>query len=143
MERFWSYISDLGTGGEDDKFKRRTIVLSNQLNFVMFFSMLILLLTTISTLLLTHDSIYIGTLRIVVLLVVTFLNLMLSRFGFTRLSKLSLIYLPPVVFLLGPTLIGYVEEESYTYYPYTLICVSIIPQLLLHPNRKNFSIGFH
>jgi signal transduction histidine kinase len=40
------------------------------------------------------------------------------------------------VFLLGPTLIGYVEEESYTYYPYVLICVSIIPQLLLYPKKE-------
>ena len=142
MERFWSYISGLGTEGEADKFKRRTIVLSNQLNFVMFFSMLILLLTTITTLLLTNDTIYIGTLRIVVLLIVTFFNLILSRFGFTLLSKLSLIYLPPIVFLLGPTLIGYVEEESYTYYPYTLICVSIIPQLLLHPKQEKYLYWF-
>lgn len=142
MEKFWSYISNLGTEGEEDKFLRRTIVLSNQLNFVMFFSMLILLLTTIVTLLLTNDSIYFGTLRIAVLLIVTLFNLLLSRFGLTRLSKLSLIYLPPVVFLLGPTLIGYVEEESYTYYPFTLICVSIIPQLLLHPKQEKFLYWF-
>jgi signal transduction histidine kinase len=55
---------------------------------------------------------------------------------------LSLIYLPPVVFLLGPTLIGYVEEESYTYYPYVLICVSIIPQLLIYPKKEKFLYWF-
>jgi signal transduction histidine kinase len=55
---------------------------------------------------------------------------------------LSLIYLPPIIFLLGPTLIGYVEEESYTYYPYALICVSIIPQLLLHPQKEKFLYWF-
>ncbi len=60
-----------------------------------------------------------------------------------RLSRLSLIYLPPIVFILGPTImLGYVEEESYTYYPYLLICVSIIPQLLLHPAREKLLLWF-
>ena len=142
MEKLWSYISNLGVKGEVDKLNRRTIVLSNQLNSVLFFSLVLLLLTTIVTLLLTNDTIYYGTLRVIILLIVTLLNLVLSRFGYTRLSMLSLIYLPPIIFLLGPTLIGYVEEESYTYYPYALICVSIIPQLLLHPQKEKFLYWF-
>jgi signal transduction histidine kinase len=136
MQKLWKYISDLGTTGEDNQWKLRTIVIGNQLNFIMFISMFLLLLTTVVTLILTDDTIYYGTLRVVNLLLLTFLNLVLSRYGYTRLSRLSLIYLPPVVFLLGPTLIGYVEEESYTYYPYALICVSIIPQLLIYPKKE-------
>jgi signal transduction histidine kinase len=136
MQNLWNYISNLGTTGEDNQWRRRTIVISNQLNFVMFFSMFLLLLTTIVTLLITNDTIYYGTLRVVILLIVTFLNLVLSRFGYSHLSRLSLIFLPPIVFILGPTMIGYVEEESYTYYPYVLICVSIFPQLLIYPKRE-------
>jgi signal transduction histidine kinase len=136
MQKLWKYISDLGITGEDNQWKRRNIVISNQLNFVMFFSMILLLLTTVVTLLVTNDTIYYGTLRVVILLALTSLNLVLSRYGYTNLSRLSLIYLPPIVFLLGPTLIGYVEEESYTYYPYALICVSIIPQLLIYPKKE-------
>jgi|WetSurMetagenome_2_1015567.scaffolds.fasta_scaffold02636_2 signal transduction histidine kinase len=136
MHKIWNYISNLGTAGEKDPWKLRTLVISNQLNFVMFVSMILLLVTTIITLLLTNDSIYIGTLRVVILLILTFINLLLSRLGYSKLSRLSLIYLPPIVFLLGPTFIGYVEEESYTYYPYVLICVSIIPQLLLYPKKE-------
>ena len=136
MHKLWNYISNLGTTGEDEQWKLRTTVITNQLNFVMFFSMFILLLTTIITLLLTNDTIYFGTLRVALLLILNTLNLLLSRYGFTQISRLSLIYLPPVVFLLGPTLIGYVEEESYTYYPYLLIGVSIIPQLLIYPKRE-------
>jgi signal transduction histidine kinase len=136
MHKIWNYISNLGIAGEKDPWRLRTLVISNQLNFVMFVSMILLLVTTIVTLLLTNDSIYIGTLRVVILLILTFLNLLLSWLGHSKLSRLSLIYLPPIVFLLGPTLIGYVEEESYTYYPYVLICVSIIPQLLLYPKKE-------
>ena len=142
MQKLWNYISNLGTTKEDDQWKHRTIVISNQLNFVMFFSMFLLLLTTIVTLLVTNDFISYGTLRVAILLAVTFMNLVLARYGYSLLSRLSLIYLPPVVFLLGPTLIGYVEEESYTYYPYVLICVSIIPQLLIYPKKEKFLYWF-
>lgn len=143
MQKIWNYISYLGTTGENRQLNERTTVLVNQLNFVMFFTMLILLITTVITLLLTNDNMSFGTLRVAVLLIVTFLNLVLARYGFTQLSRLSLIFLPPIVFLMGPTMIGYVEEESYTYYPYLIICASIIPQMLLHPKKKNFSFGFH
>jgi signal transduction histidine kinase len=136
MQKLWNYISNLGTEGESDTWKLRTIVISNQLNFVMFISLFLLLLTTIITLLLTNDTMSYGTLRVSNLLIVVFFNLVLSRSGYTKLSRLSLIFLSPVVFLIGPTMIGYVEEESYTYYPYVLICVSIIPQLLIYPKKE-------
>jgi signal transduction histidine kinase len=136
MEKLWRYISNLGTTNVENHLKRRIIVISNQLNFVMFFTMFSLLLTTIATLILTNDFMSFGTLRVLILMIVSCLNLVLSRYGYSSLSRLSLIFLPPVVFLLGPTLIGYVEEESYTYYPYVLICVSIIPQLLIYPKKE-------
>jgi signal transduction histidine kinase len=83
-----------------------------------------------------------GTLRVAILMIFNFINLVLARYGLTKLSRLSLIFLPPVIFLLGPTLTGYVEEEAYTYYPYVLIGGSIIPQLLLNPKKEKFLYGF-
>lgn len=142
MQNIWTYISNLGITGEDNKLSARTIILSNQLNFVMFASMLFLLLTILVLNLLTGYTVSLGTLRVGNMLFLNILNLVFARFGYTRLSKLSLIYLPPVVFLLGPTLIGYVEEEGYTYYPYVLICISILPQLLLHPKKEKFHYWF-
>lgn len=136
MRKIWNYISNLGMTAENRQLSERTLVLTNQLNFVMFFTMLILIIATVTTLLLTNDTISFGTLRVGVLMIVTFLNLVLARNGFTQLSRLSLIFLPPIVFLLGPTMIGYVEEESYTYYPYVLICASIIPQMVLNPGKE-------
>jgi signal transduction histidine kinase len=136
MRKIWNYISNLGISYENRRLSERTIVLTNQLNFVMFFCMLILLIMTIVTLLLSNDNMSYGTLRVAALIIVTFLNLAIARYGFTQLSRLSLIFLPPIVFILGPTMIGYVEEESYTYYPYLLIGASIVPQILLHPRNE-------
>lgn len=137
MQKIWNYISNLGTTGVEDKLKRRTIVITNQLNLVMFYTMFLLLLTVIVTNLLTDGIISYGTLRVANLLLITLFNLILARYGFNKISRLSLIFLPPVVFILGPTImLGYVEQESYTYYPYLLICVSIIPQLLIYPKKE-------
>lgn len=147
MQNIWNYISNLGVKGEYRQLEERSLILSNQLNFVMFIAMFLLLLTTIITQLITHNVLYFGTLRVALTMVLTGLNLILARYHYIQLSKLSLIYLSPLVFLLGPTLIGYVEEEGYTYYPYVLICISIIPQLLLHPHRERFlywfSLGYY
>ena len=143
MHKIWRYISNLGIKGENIQLSERSIVLTNQLNFVMFISMLLLFLTTVVTLRLTNDYPSYGTLRILVLLFVSFMNLVASRFGLTLLSKLSLIFLPAAIFLLGPTVtLGYVEEESYTYYPYIVIAASIIPQILLHPKKERFLFWF-
>jgi signal transduction histidine kinase len=143
MRNIWRYISNLGITGETGELNQKTIVLSNQLNFVMFISMLLLFLTTFITLRLDNEDMSYGTLRVVNLLVVSFLNLVAARFGFNQLSRLSLIFLPTLVFLLGPTLtVGYVEEESYTYYPYVVIAASIIPQLLVHPRNEKFLYWF-
>lgn len=138
MQNIWKYISTLGTEAKPGDPGQKSIVLTNQLNFMIFIIMGLLFLTTFITLQLMHEDMSYGTLRIPVLLIVSFLNLVMARFGLTKLSMLSLIFLPVIVFLLGPTLIGYVEEESYTYYPYFVIAASIIPQVLLHPRNETF-----
>jgi serine phosphatase RsbU (regulator of sigma subunit) len=138
MRNLWIYISNLGKPDKSSLEEKRVIILSNQMNFIMLVTMLVLVVATVIIILLIHMKVSIGTLRVGIMALLSFINLLLARFGFTKLSTLSLIFLPPVVFLLGPTLIGYVEEESYTYYPYTLIAVSIIPQLIFRPDKQKF-----
>jgi len=140
MKNIWNYISNLGIKDDDNESVRRTIMLNNKINFVMLVSMGSLLTIVVPLMLLTNDPMSYGTLRVAILLGFNFLNLAVAGFGWTKLSRLNLIFIPPVIFLLGPTFIGYVEEESYTYYPYVLICLSIIPQLLLHPEKERFLV---
>jgi serine phosphatase RsbU (regulator of sigma subunit) len=142
MRKIWNYVSNLGLTDKRNSLRKREIVLSNQLNFIMLITMCLLLVSTVVTLLLTKDTIYIGTLRVGVLVLVNFLNLVAARFRYTKISTLSLIFAPPLVFLLWPTFMGYVEEESYTYYPFALIAASIIPQLLLMPDKQKYLYWF-
>lgn len=142
LRNTWRYFSDLGTPYAERLMEMRSNVLSNQLNFVLFGTMLILLIITITVQLITHDSIGIGTLRVAILLLVCFINLVLAYFRFHLASKFSLIFLTPIVFLIIPVLIGFVEEEGYTYNPYLLIAISIIPQLLLSSENEKFAYWF-
>jgi len=142
MQNIWNYISNLGTTGPNRQLDERTIVLTNQLNFVMFVTMILLWIIICINSIIASDPMSTGTLRVAILMIFNFINLVLARYGLTKLSRLSLIFLPPVIFLLGPTLTGYVEEEAYTYYPYVLIGGSIIPQLLLNPKKEKFLYGF-
>ena len=113
MHKIWNYVSNLGSTDKSSLLGRREIILSNQLNFVMLIFMFLLLVTTIVTQDLTHMVLSVGTLRVAATLLLSFLNLVFARYGYTKLSRLSLIFLPSLVFLLGPTLTGYVEEEGY------------------------------
>jgi signal transduction histidine kinase len=142
MQNIWKNISNLGINEAGNQLNRRTIVLTNQLNFVMLISMFLLFVTTIITQGITHMVVSIGTLRVAWTLLLSFLNLLIARYGLINLSRLSLIFLPSVVFLLVPTLIGYVQEEDFTYYPYVVIGTSIIPQMLVHPHKEKFLYWF-
>jgi len=142
MQNIWKNISNLGINEAGNQLNRRTIVLTNQLNFVMLISMFLLLVTTVITQGITHMVVSIGTLRVAWTLLLSFLNLLIARYGLINLSRLSLIFLPSVVFLLVPTLIGYVQEEDFTYYPYVVIGTSIIPQMLVHPHKEKFLYWF-
>jgi signal transduction histidine kinase len=143
MRKIWDFISNLGTDKENPHLNKRTIVLSNQLNFIMFAATLLLLITTLIVGFITNsgEPNY-STLRIAATVVLCLINLVIASLGYTTLSRLSLIYFPSVIFLVAPTLLGYIEEESYTYYPYVAIGISIIPQLVLHPVREKFHFWF-
>jgi signal transduction histidine kinase len=136
MQNIWNLISNLGIKGDENTVDRRAIMLSNQLNFVMLVTMILLLAITVPLMIVTNDPISYGTYRVEMLLLFNIMNMGIAWAGLPKLSKLLLIFLPPVIFLLAPTLYGYVEEESYTYYPYVVVCASIVPHLLLNPAKE-------
>lgn len=138
MQKLWNYISKLGTNAVGIKLNFRTVVLTNQLNFVMLITMSLLLILTLIGQNLTNNVISYGTLKVALTLLLSLLNLIIARYGFTRLSRLSLIFLPSVVFFLIWIFIGYVQEEEFTYYPYLLIGISVIPQLLVNSRKEKF-----
>jgi signal transduction histidine kinase len=135
MKGIWDQISYLGLDKKQQDLSHKSEVLCNQLNFIMLVISLLLLAILRITSLSEHAQMAMGSFRVFLLLIVTLLNLVLAGFGYHHYSKISTIFLPPIVFLLFPTFLGFVEEESFIYYPYILIAISIIPQLILIPRR--------
>jgi serine phosphatase RsbU (regulator of sigma subunit) len=136
IRKTWKYISGLGGSYSDKIQEMRSDALSNQLNFILFVTMSLLLVYVVVVMKLTHDTMSTGTIRVAAMVILCFLNLVLAHFKLQKISKYSLIFLPPLVFLVIPTLTGFVEEEGYTYNAYFLIAASILPQLLLSSEKN-------
>ena len=138
MKRAWYYISNLGISKENTSRNLRTHILGNQLNAIVFISTIVLLIVLRVENYFNHTSMGIGSLRVALLSLLTLINLLAASFRFHSFSKISLIIFVPVIFVLFPTLIGFVEDESFVYYPYVIIALSILPQLLLYHDINRF-----
>jgi signal transduction histidine kinase len=138
MQNIWEYISYLGLNGSETPQERRTIILTNKLNFVLAGTMFLLVFVIFTIQLMYYSELRfgMGVIRVVVLFFVSSANLILARYRYNQASKFSLIFVTPLIFLVLPILKGFVEEESYVYYPYILITASVIPQLLLNTEKE-------
>ena len=131
LRNIWSKISRLGINEDNSDFEAKSSILNNQMNFLMTFTMVIL-----SVVLAVYRNVHgfafsLGDLRVYLVMAISVINLVLSAFGKNLISKISLIFLTPFILMIYPTLTGFVEEESFFYYPLTIIGFSVVPQLLL------------
>ncbi len=136
MRTLWHKISYLGIKEKNTSLEQRTLILSNQLNAVMLITMFCLLIFLSVMNQIEGTSSGIGALRVLLLLIVNLINLSFSYLNRPKFSRLVLIFVSPLVFLIFPTIIGFVEEESFAYYPFILIAFSILPQLLFLPSKE-------
>lgn len=142
LRETWRSVSKLGTGYSDRLVGMRSNVLSNQINFITAILMAVIIMITVSLNIIHHETIGFGTVRVGVMLLVCIINLVLAQLKFQQVSKFSIIFLPPVIFLVWPILSGFVEEEGYTYNNYFLIAASVVPQMLLNSEKEKFIYWF-
>jgi signal transduction histidine kinase len=131
MRKLWFRISNLGLEGETRLLHRKALILTNQLNFSMLIIMLFFVVYISIIRSINDTTMGMGSFRLLLVLIVNVVNLILSYFKKTHISKIVLLFLPALLIYVIPTLTGFVEQESFVYYPLTLIVFSIIPQLLL------------
>ena len=132
----WNFTSYLGLPDKTKSLENRTIILTNQLNLVVFLIMIILFGVTTTVNIVDKTSYGFGSYR---LLMIMSLNVVIFILYYNKLhtiSKICLIFIPAIVFLILPTLFNFVEQESYFHYSFSIIGFSILPQLILIP-RKN------
>lgn len=136
MKKLWFIISFLGLDENSNSLKNKTIILSNRINFIMIL-LLILLNVSITVIREIESGIMtFGSLRILILLILNLILLFVSYFGYHTITKIYLVFIPNFIVILLPTLIGFVEQESFFYYSIVILAFSLIPQLLLIPQRE-------
>ena len=133
MKRFWNYISFSGLKDKTKTLENRTIILTNQLNLVLFIAMLLLFGLTSVMRIIQGGPYGFGSLRLLIIMLLNIVVFIISYNRLHKLSKICLIYLPAFIFLILPTVFNFVEQESYYYYPFSIIAFSIVPQLILIP----------
>lgn len=140
VKNTWQYVSNLGTGYGERLSTIKSNTLVNQINFVLAGTMLILLIILMIRLQIIDKEISIGVMRVFYTFLLCVLNLLLAIFSFRKISRDSLIFISPLVFMIIPSFLGFVEDEGYFYNGYVLIAASIIPQLILSPiaDRKTY-----
>ena len=137
--KFWEKISINGLEKRDDSLKERTTILTNQLNFALLaiFSLLLIAMKLENIIISNELHFGVSSARIIILILLFSLNIYLASKKKHLIVKNIIIFAPLLFFILIPTFIGFVEEESFHYYPFIIIALSIIPQLIIVPFRKN------
>jgi signal transduction histidine kinase len=138
LKKLWHDISYLGLRDQTDKLYQRRIILNNQLNCLVIVLCLFMLLYLRISGAINNESATWGSIRVIILLFTTFINLILAKYRFFKASILSLILLPSFILMVMPAFFHFVENESFIYYPYGAIALSILPQLLLEPYKNKY-----
>lgn len=128
--RFWDVVSNLGIKAEQEPVVQRNNILTNRINFIIGIIFLLLLIIIRTDGFLAGTPIGMGSYRSILVFVMAVINLILAAKDRIVISKLNLVFLTPILVIIFPTLMRDVENESYIYYQYVIIGLSIIVQLV-------------
>ncbi len=139
INKIWEYVSLLGVSDYSESTYMRRVVLSNRINFVLIVGMALLSLYLFVFRAIYGTEMTTGSIRLLLLMGICIGNLILSHYKYFDLSKALLIIMPPLVIILFPTMVGFIEEEAFFYYGLTIVALSLIPQLLLSSKEQSLS----
>lgn len=131
--RFAKYIANLGIKEKDQTLLARSIRLCNQVNFFIASIMFLLFIFLSVMRIVEEEPMGMGSLRVILVFLLTVVNLSFSKLKWYQFCKVSTIFAVPFILIIFPTLVGFVESESFTYYPIIVIAFSVLPHLLLIP----------
>jgi len=136
MKKIWKSISNLGTGKYSHSGDIRNMKLCNRINMLIIFTMVLSLLVLRLHGYITNHPPGIASLKILLVITSSILNLLFARLYWNSLSKILTSTVPSFIFLYFPLFFNYIEEDSFINYPYFAICSSIIPILIFSYNRE-------
>lgn len=130
MKNTLNTLSYLGLKNKEHTEDVKPLVLTNQINLIVLFSMILILLINLGHHLFFEPALDIGTLRVFMLTITSILNLFLVYSKKGKFARILTVVAPVLFFIYLPSLLGFVEDESFLYYPFIAIAFSIIPHLL-------------
>ncbi|MCK5171225.1 MAG: hypothetical protein KAQ75_15205, partial [Bacteroidales bacterium] len=139
---YWKYISYLGVESESVKDNDKGLILSNKINVVIFFIMLVVIIISTIENHINNEPIGFNTYKIVIIAIFCLFNIFLASRKLIQLSKILTSIVPAFVFILVPAILGHVQEEDFIYGTYVAIAISVIPQLLFSAKKEKFSFWF-
>lgn len=136
MNNIWRTLSHLGLDSSANTLENKSIILTNQLNVITLIVFIIMVITTRLVGYIENTSAGMGTYRSLFMIIMSSIVVILSFYKHHKISRFILIFVSPFLLIILPTLCGFIEEESFIYYPYVLIAMSFFPQLLIIPQKE-------
>ena len=136
IQNIWNYISNLGIKDDESFIKKKHYILANQVNFLLLIS-----LSFMAVFMFFYRRIFdvpfnMGDVRINMVIIAALINFLFSYRGKLVLLRNSLLFFIPFILIVFPTLTGFVESESFFYYPSILIILSASSQVLIDNKRE-------
>lgn len=136
MKKLWHNISYLGVDTKMPLSSNRELVLTNKINALILVTMLAELIFE-SFVYFLHSNIFnLGSLRVFFVALVCSGNLILAKYHYTLLSRLSLIFFIPLLLFLFPIISDIGLREVVIWYPYAAITFSITPYLIFKRKKE-------
>jgi signal transduction histidine kinase len=136
MRKWWKKVSYLGISDSTPIDERRHFILANKLNFMLLLSSLLMTIATAIFREIYDMEFSIHTKKIIVISFLTIINLVLAYIGKNKIVVIVLIFLPILITISGPILLGHVQEMDVFIAPLSIICLSLIPITLQYPGFK-------
>jgi len=137
ISQAWTFISFLGINKQKN-YSNRTIILSNQLNATLLVIMLLLSVTMKVLRVVNDTSITIASYRLLWMMGINIIHIILSYNHRPNTAKFLLIFSAPLIFIVIPTFLGFIEDDSFFNYSDMIIALSLIPQLIIKPSGNKW-----
>jgi signal transduction histidine kinase len=140
VKKIWEYISFLGIKDRNLTLENRTLILTNRINFSMLVAIILLISINIyRSFILDLGPSRMGNVFLIIQVGVNFLSLFLCYYGYFRIVKLALTFLPVSVLIILPAIVGSVESQDFTDYPLAILALSLVPQILFMHKQESVS----
>lgn len=140
MRKFFHNISFMGLKEAKITFDNRGIVMANRLNLAMLILMILICIVNLIMFFVTKIPMSFGIVKIFIIIAINLTNIWLVYKRYFLVFKISLIYIPTFIFFVLPSLVGFLEEEGFYYFPFVIVALSLIPQLIWVHGKEYFLI---